>query len=263
MLDISILGGGWIGVPLGGKLAQKAYSVQISQSSKTPSILNSAIQLVDWRAEVQMTNQAWEPILNARKIIWTIPPRRKQNGDTFYLAVLSDLVRLINQGKYQQVIFLSSTSVYKAENKVVNEESPLELNMMSQAEQIVKGIKCPTLILRLGGLMGGERFVSKYYTGKQVPAANHPVNYVHRADVLEIISQCIQVELTGIFNVVAPGHPIKSELVKLECDRRGLALPVDYLEDRQATKVVSSEKLIQALNYSFQYPDPLSFPIEN
>lgn len=263
MFDISILGGGWIGVPLAEKLASMAYSLQISQSSQTKTIQNPAIKLIQWRAEVNMPEPTWESILHAKTIIWTIPPRRKINGDHFYLDVLRDFVRILNQKKYQQVIFLSSTSVYKAENSLVNEESALEGNLMSQAEDILQRIQNPLLILRLGGLMGGERYVAKYYAGKKVPAANHPVNYVHRTDVLEIISQCISSQLTGTYNVVAPQHPIKSELVKLECDRRGLELPLEYLEDKEATKVVSSDKLIQAIPYSFQYPDPLLFPIEN
>lgn len=263
MFDISILGGGWIGVPLAEKLSQKGYSVQISQSSQIKTIQNPSIKLVQWRAEVNSTNEAWESILDAQTIIWTIPPRRKVNGDHFYLDVLQDFVRLLNQKTYQQVIFLSSTSIYQAENSLVHEESALENNLMFQAEQILQGVQCPLLLLRLGGLMGGERYVAKYYTGKKVPAANHPVNYVHRADVLEIIAQSIKSQLNGTFNVVAPQHPIKSELVKMECERRGLVLPVEYLEDKEATKVISSDKLIQALNYSFQYSDPLLFPIEN
>ncbi|CAM4157986.1 hypothetical protein EWU23_06110 [Cytophagaceae bacterium 50C-KIRBA] len=263
MFDISILGGGWIGVPLAEKLASLGYSVQISQSSQTKTIQNPAIKLIQWRAEANLPEQAWETILNAKTIIWTIPPRRKENGDHFYLEVLRDFVRLINERTYQQVIFLSSTSIYQAENKLVNEESALENNLMSQAEGILQEIQSPLLILRLGGLMGGERYVAKYYAGKRVPAANHPVNYVHRADVLEIISQSTKNLLKGIYNVVAPKHPIKSELVKSECHRRSLDSPVEYLEDQEAIKWVSSDKLIQALNYTFQYPDPLEFPIEN
>ena len=76
MFDISILGGGWIGVPLAEKLSQKGYSVQISQSSQTKTIQNPTIKLVQWRAEVNSPNEAWESILDAKTIIWTIPPRR-------------------------------------------------------------------------------------------------------------------------------------------------------------------------------------------
>ncbi|MHA8070320.1 hypothetical protein V7S77_00245 [Aquirufa ecclesiirivi] len=263
MFDISILGGGWVGIPLAEKLAKQGYSVQISQSSQTENIQNPHIKLIQWRAEVNSALEAWESILNANTIIWTIPPRRKVNGDHFYQDVLRDFVRLLNQKSYQQVIFLSSTSVYQAENNLVTEESTLENNLMTQAEEILQGIQSPLLILRLGGLMGGERYVAKYYAGKLVPSANHPVNYVHRSDVLEIISQGNKNQLQGIYNVVAPQHPIKSDVVKSECGRRGLPLPLEYLDDKEAIKVVSSDKLIQALNYSFQYPDPLSFPIEN
>ena len=263
MFDISILGGGWVGVPLAEKLASLGYSVKISQSSQTKSIQNPHISLVDWRAELNLPEPAWESILEAKTIIWAIPPRRKVNGDDFYKNVLADFVRLLNQKTYQQVIFLSSTSVYKAENSLVNEDSALENNLMSQAEKILHEIQSPLLLLRLGGLMGGERYVAKYYTGKAVPAANNAVNYVHRADVLEIINQSITCQLRGIYNVVAPQHPIKAELVKSECQQRGLDLPLEYLEDKDACKVVSSDKLIQALNYSFQYPDPLLFPVEN
>lgn len=263
MFDISILGGGWVGVPLAENLAQKGYLVQISQSSQTQSIQNKAIHVEAWRADVNLSQQAWEPILQAKILIWTIPPRRKQHGDTFYLDVLTDFVRLVNQRKYQQVIFLSSTSIYKSENKAVDEESPVEFNLMNQAEQLINQIKSPVLILRLGGLMGGERYVAKYYAGKQVPAANHLVNYVHRSDVLQIIHGCIQVSLADTCNVVAPLHPVKADLVKEECQRRKLNMPLDYIESSEPMKWVSSQKIIQALNYTFQYPDPMLFPIEN
>ena len=262
-LHISILGGGWIGVPLAETLVAKGYSVQMSQSSQSSLIQNKEIRLLSWRAEPHMSDQSWQPMLDADILIWTIPPRRKEYGDTFYLEIITDFIRLANKRKYQKIIFLSSTSVYKSVHGVVDEQSEVEDNMMSQAEKIFMELQSPWLILRLGGLMGGNRFVAKYYSGKTIPAANHPVNYVHRVDVLEIIFQSLFPSIIGIYNVVAPFHPIKSELVFKECEMRNLPKPQGSIEDAEPAKIVSSDKIIGALKYTFQYPDPLWFPLEN
>ena len=69
---------------------------------------------------------------------------------------------------------------------------------MAKAEAIVSSSKVPYLILRLAGLMGGDRYVAKYFSGKRNDGANCPINYVHKDDVVALIALAAEKIDSGI-----------------------------------------------------------------
>lgn len=259
-MQISIFGGGWVGNPLAKNLARLGHSVKVSKSSFRKIELNENLWELDWKAEVNQSAEYWEPMCDSEVHIWTIPPRRKVNSEEFYLGVIRDWIQQINPNKVKKVIFLSSTSVYQNNNAWVNEESEVDLgSLMFQAEQIIASASCASIVLRLGGLMGEERYVAKYFSGKIMDGGDCPVNYVHQKDVLAILERVVFDLDSGTYNVVAPEHPSKKEVGDADCERRNMPKAIWNPGVCTSFKLVSSEKLVQALGYSFLEPNPLRF----
>lgn len=101
--------------------------------------------------------------------------------------------------------------------------------------------------------MGDDRYLSKY-----INFSNHNLNtianHIHYKDVIKVINQIIENNISSsIFNVVAPIHPTKLEILDVEINNKQQSA-----EDRKG-KTISSEKLINKLNYDFIYPNPIYF----
>jgi nucleoside-diphosphate-sugar epimerase len=259
-MQISIFGGGWVGNPLAVLLAQKGYVIKVSFSSYRLLPESANIIALDWKAMMHQSKEHWDLMCDSDIQIWTIPPRRKENSKEFYLGVIKDWVQHINPSKVKKIIFLSSTSVYQNNNDSVNESSDLdESSLITQAEKIIYQAPCPSIVLRLGGLMGEERYVAKYFSGKIMDGGECPVNYVHQKDVLAILERTIKDLDSGIYNVVAPEHPCKKAVADADCERRNLPKANWNPGECPSFKLVSSEKLINELGYEFLAPDPLYF----
>lgn len=171
-------------------------------------------------------------------LVIAIPPREN------YLEVLTLSIEKIDIST--QVIFLSSTSFYDAKEMVV------------KGEMLIKELVNEVLILRLSGLMGYNRIAGKYTAGK-TKAHDAKVNYVHRDDVLKVIKLCIEKEIrTETFNVTAPLHPKQSEIYTHNAKKFGWENTY-FSSYALKGKVVSSNKLVEYLEYEFLKPNPLEF----
>lgn len=154
------------------------------------------------------------------------------------------------------IIFTSSSSVYKGYDTEVTEESIIrQSTLQRQAEELLLASHKNVLILRLGGLMGDDRIAGKW---KGVASfTDGPVNYIHKDDVIHIISELIAKNiLKGIFNLIAPQHPLRSEVHKKNSQDFGFELG-SFEEVHQ--RVVNADKIIKTLEYTFIHPNPLTF----
>lgn len=231
-----------------------------TRSSKLAPFNHPNLHYIDWRLDLNIPQTNWHPLIDAEIQLWSIPPRAKSQGEQFYVDCLSEWISRLPKNTERKLIFLSSTSVYASSNNIITEDSEvLENSLIHQAEKIIQNSGHENLILRLGGLMGADRFVGKYYTGKQVDRANGPVNYVHQEDAVQFTFGAIKHQLTGIYNIVAPEHPTRKEVVLESCRKHQLPPPVSFNENEDASKIISSEKISKALKLDFKHPNPLHF----
>lgn len=259
-MNISIYGAGWLGNPLALLLAENKYAVWATQSSQYTPFNHPNLNYLSWRAKLGENISYWKPLIDAEIQVWSIPPRIRQQGEDFYVEILAEWVTHLKQSQPRKIVFLSSTSVYASSDKIITEDSEtLKESIISQAEQIILDAGCDYLILRLGGLMGADRYVAKYYSGKNVDRADGPVNYVHQEDAVAFTFSAIHQNLSGIYNIVAPEHPIRKEVVLANCLKHQLPPPIQFNENEDAPKIISSEKISKALSMSFQHPNPLYF----
>lgn len=259
---ISILGCGWLGLPLGKHLANNGYLVKGTTTSETkiPLLQEAGIESHLLRFTPQPDGE-FAPLLATDVLIICIPPRAGQFGDAFHPQQIEAIAKALLPST-AAIIYISSTSVYPENNQEITENDGVIHNLpLITAENSLKNVDIPLTILRCGGLMGYDRIPGKYFIGKTVTTGEIPVNFVHRDDVIGIIEQVINQSCWGeTFNVVAPEHPVRRDIYLKNAEQFGWQAPtfVDGAEPIPF-KIINADKLTKKLGYRFQYPNPLNF----
>ncbi|UIR57166.1 GDP-L-fucose synthase [Sphingobacterium sp. SRCM116780] len=172
-------------------------------------------------------------------------------------------VSLFLQGlTYRKVIFLSSIGIYPDVSKEIDEYTFPEEELQEKlllAEKVMS--QFPNRhIYRLGGLFGQSRIFAKYFQNKVCTTGGQLANFIHIEDVANLITQGFDGQLTQeIYNVVAPEHPLKKEVILASALKYGFELPSSFDDQDSFQKVVTGERLQNDLNYTFNYKSPLDF----
>lgn len=171
-----------------------------------------------------------------------------------YLQSLKKFSYLISDNT--TVILMSSTSVYREFDKEVDEESSItKIALQREAEMLMEELNKKLIILRLGGLMGEDRISGRWKSASSF--SDSFVNYIHRDDVIGITKELILCNVnSGIYNLVAPLHPLRSDVHKKNSKAFGFELGTF---EGKSNRVVNSQKIIDKINYTFLHPDPLKF----
>lgn len=265
---VSIIGCGWLGLPLAKELVRSGYRVKGSTTSPEKEVLlrQEGIDAYWLQLNPEPVGKLDE-LLQADTLLIDVPPKAGKFGDDFHPKQIQHLIPAIQQSALKHIIYVSSTSVYPAQSKTVTETDVVWPEQSSapalvRTEQTIQE-QLPdriVTILRCGGLMGYDRIPGKYIAGKTVDSGAVPVNYLHRDDALGISKQLILQKIAGVFNAVAPGHPAREAIYRKSCADFGYALPTFVEPDKPVPyKVISPQKLIDTIVYAFTYPDPLAF----
>jgi hypothetical protein len=167
-----------------------------------------------------------------------IPPRGN------YVEVLEQTLSKIDCRT--QVILLSSISFYDGKSSVV------------EGENVIQTLHENTVILRLGGLMGYDRIAGKYTAGK-VLTADSRTNYIHRDDVLGIITSLIKYEVINeVFDAVAPIQSTKKKIFSQNAHVFGFE-ETEFLGGDEVGKRLNPTKLCNTLGYVFLKKDVHEF----
>ncbi|MEF9478615.1 hypothetical protein OWR28_13740 [Chryseobacterium sp. 1B4] len=80
------------------------------------------------------------------------------------------------------------------------------------------------------------------------------MNHIHYADISGIISEMMEQKAEAkLYNVTAPIHPAKSQVINAQKD-----IPDEEEFEVKGKKIISS-KLVSELDYVFLHPDPRKF----
>lgn len=256
MKRISILGCGWLGLPLGAELAKNGFLVKGSTTrrEKKNEIQKQGITpfIIDLNSKLSPASEFFDTDI----LIVTIPPGNAPETKN-YFAQLEKIISHSENGSVKNTIFISSTSVYPSLNKEVKEsdasESALTRSGISllQAEALFS--QPENTIIRFAGLVGENRHPGRWFAGRQgLKGGNLPINMIHLEDCIGIISAIIDGDHWGeIFNACAQDHPLKKEYYQKMAKDLGLALPDFEEEDSSGWKVVSSKYLVNKTGYAF------------
>lgn len=264
---ISILGCGWLGLPLGKFLISKGFSVKGSVTDTNKFEILSDAGISPYRIVLNETVAIVvdQTFFDCDVLIISIPPRRTSHIERIFPAKIAQLIPFILESGLSNVLFISSTSVYPDKNQLAKEDDTLVPDKESGralllAENLLNNLTdFQTTILRFGGLIGADRNPARFLQKSTVPVPNSPVNLIHQDDCIGIISAIIEQDLWGeTLNASSPEHPLKKDFYSRAAQISGLPEPL-ISEKPEAYKIVDSSKLIRLLNYRFKYQSPIDY----
>ncbi|MEH6764149.1 MAG: NAD(P)H-binding protein [Aequorivita antarctica] len=261
---IAIAGLGWLGQPLGYRLASLGYTVKGSVTTIEKATLLQQNGFDVYPVEISengIEGEIQALLNNADCLMIMIPPGLRKNTGADYVLKMAHLLVAINESDVSKIILVSSTSVYDdSQGNVteINDPRPETIagKQLRQVEELfINSEELQTTIVRFGGLIGGTRQPAKYLAGrKDLSDGNAPVNLIHREDCINILVEILKQDAFGkIFNAVNPNHPRKSDYYIQKAEELGLELP-SFAENStdEVYKQVDSENLKMILNYSFK-----------
>ncbi len=261
-MNVSVLGCGWLGLPLATELASRGHHVRGSVTQVDKLKVLAAAGIKGHRLELipELTGDT-EGFFDADVLVITLPPKRREpDAETRYPAQVAAVLRAIPESAH--IVFTGSTSVYPDLGRAVT-EADADGDISASGRAILAAEKLlgarNATILRLAGLYGYDRQPGRRLAGRDVSGGDTPVNLVHRDDVLGALLSVIERGVEDItLNVCAPQHPTRQAVYTRQAERSGLAPPRFTEPHLQGYKLVSSEALQTALGFTFLYPDPLA-----
>lgn len=266
MAKISIVGAGWLGLPLGAELVREGHEVTgtTTREDNIARLKEKGLKAKIFRSG-EATEADFDEVAECDILLVTAPPRGSEKDYGSFLGRLSLAAKNKGAG---QLIYTSATSVYPDKNAVVTEKdaemivSPHSgIRLLAMENTIREHFGAEANTVRLGGLFGPGRDPARWMSGRQnASGADSPVNMIHLVDCIGAITALINAKTQGqTYNAVAPIHPTRRDFYALACAASGLQ-PPQWNSHAKPWKKVSAEKLITELKYSFTYPDPsLSF----
>jgi nucleoside-diphosphate-sugar epimerase len=262
-----------LGLPLAKALLENGFSVKGSTTSneKLSVLQNSGIQpyLINLpplsKGEGDETIETF--IKGSKTLIIDIPPKLRGISNEDFVGKIQILIPFIEKSAVENVLFISSTSVYGEDNSVVTEETSAHPETESgrqllQAEQLLKSNpNFKTTVLRFGGLIGEDRHPIRILAGKKnLNNPNDHINLIHQKDcigiILKIICHTEPVEVWDeTFNAVAPFHPSRKEYYTQKAIDLNLELPEFNYEMPTFGKTILSFKVETILGYTFIKPN--------
>lgn len=273
MKQISILGCGWLGLPLAKRLIQKGHLVNGSTTSENKlAILKEAgINPFLVTLEIESISENIIDFLAESEIlIIDIPPklgRKPADLETAakmeFVQKIKNLIPFIENSTVSNVIFVSSTSVYGDQNETITEqttaipETESGRQLLISENILLENKNFKTTILRFGGLIGEDRQPVKFLAGKEnLENGDAPVNLIHQNDCIKIIEEIInQSKWNDVFNASAPFHPTREDFYTQKAKDLNLVLPKFSSQKSNIKKIISSEKVETVLNYKFRLED--------
>jgi nucleoside-diphosphate-sugar epimerase len=266
MTQISILGCGWLGLPLAKALLENGFSVNGSTTSsdKLSTLENSGIQPFLIALESNSIAGDIKTFLDASKtLIIDIPPKLRGNSKEDFVGKIKTVIPFIEKSTIENVLFISSTSVYGEDNSLITEETELNPETESgkqlvQTEQLLQSNpNFKTTILRFGGLIGEDRHPVKFLAGREnLENPEAPINLIHQDDCIGIILEILrQNSWNETFNAVSPFHPSRSAYYTKKAKDLDLVPPEFNYENPTFGKTILSDKVENVLGYTFAKPN--------
>ncbi|SDW05090.1 SDR family oxidoreductase [Flavobacterium degerlachei] len=269
MKQISILGCGWLGLPLAKALVEKNIKVKGSTTSveKLSILENEGIQAFLLALDSESAPDALPAFFEGSgTLIIAIPPKlRGKNKDysgansNSFVKKIANLLPLLEQSSIQNLLFISSTAVYGDANATVDEDTkPIPVTesgkqLLAIENLLMENSHFKTTILRFGGLIGKDRHPARFLAGKEnADNPEAPINLIHQDDCIGIIIKILETNTWGeILNAVTPYHPTREQYYTQKAVELNLVPPTFNHTNPSTGKTILSDKLIEMLDYTF------------
>ncbi len=265
MTQISILGCGWLGLPLAKSFLQNGFLIKGSTTSLEKISLLESEGITPYLVrleEQQISASVADFLAHSQILIINIPPKLRGGSTENFVAKITTLLPFIENSTVEKVLFVSSTSVYGEDNEFVSEVTVLNPDteggrQLAIVENILqKNSRFQTTILRFGGLISDDRNPVRFLSGRvNIENPDTPINLIHQDDCIGIIEKIIALNSWDeTYNAVAPFHPTRQEYYTQKATELNLALPKFAALNTIVGKTILNNKVIEVLDYSFIKP---------
>ena len=261
-MNISILGCGWLGLPLAIELIAKGHIVKGSTTSREKMVKLSAEGIIPYQIKLfeEGIQGDISSFLNGTEVlIIDIPPGLRKDPTENFIAKIGRLKDHVDKSSIQHLIFVSSTAVFedREDFPVYTEEdepngAQANSEQLKGAEKLLLSENFKTSIVRFGGLFGPGRHPVNYLSGrKHIKDPNGPVNLIHLDDCLGLINAILESGITGIIHGVHPDHPTKKVYYKSVATDKNLAIPEFDEFTTSKGKIITSVRVEEELGFTF------------
>jgi nucleoside-diphosphate-sugar epimerase len=267
-MTISIIGLGWLGMPLATAFQQAGAMVKGSTTNaeKKRMLEKKGFTGEQLILDPEIKGPIPENLFNTDLLFINIPPSSRSKPYSYHPKQIEVLKNIAMEHGIKKIIYISSTSIYPSKNQLAKESDFLDPDntghpAIFQAEQILwKNKNYDLSVIRFGGLLGDNRIPGKYFSGKKLVSGHPPVNYIHREDAVRAVIWLYEKKLWNeTYNIVSPKHPKKREVFEKNAAEMGFPPPVSYEDpESKAWKEISVDKWLDT-GFQFVYDDPLDF----
>ncbi|MDA9555472.1 SDR family oxidoreductase [Pelobium sp.] len=269
---ISVLGCGWLGLPLAKALKSAGFYVKGSTTAANKLEILASAHIDPFLVQLNpnLEGDDIQLFLDADLLIINIPPGRHQGLESNYVDKMRHVANAVAASPIKKLIFVSSSSVYPENNAEVTEETEINSQSTSalslfNAEEVFRNLaELQTTVIRMSGLIGPNRHPGRFFGGKEnIPNGLAPVNLIHLNDCIGIIKIVIEKGIWGeTLNACSPNHPTKMDFYSLASEKYNQS-KAQFIPERQEFKIVSSQKLIAQYGYQYQHPNLMDWLLQS
>ncbi|WP_417884767.1 NAD(P)H-binding protein [Zunongwangia sp.] len=264
-MQISILGCGWLGFPLGKQLVDENYSLKGSSTSahKIHDLANAKITPYKLQLFEDGIMGDMDAFLSGSSVlIIDVPPGLRKNPELNFTKKIEKCIPYIENSGIKNIIFISSTSVFQdteaiqtyTEEDTPNGTSEAGRQLYNCEKLLQENSNFSTTIIRFGGLISNDRHPVTMLSGKiNLKNGDAPVNLIRREDCINLISKIIENDEFGtVFNAAYPEHPSKAEYYAKEAKSRNIKAPEYSQNQISRGKIISSVNL-EKIGFDFEH----------
>lgn len=266
---ISVIGCGWLGLPLAKSLLLDGHTVKGSTTQESKLSELELLGIIPYILNIDGSKLICsdESLFDCDILYINIPPRRKRKDVEYkYPEEIEVILNKVGNSDVDKIIFISSTSVYPSISADIDETMSVKPatasgRALAKAEPLVSQTSRTSIILRLAGLVGPNRNPGTWFQGRtNILNGTCPVNMVHLEDCIAISKIIINSNIIddNIYNVCADLHPTRENFYTIQSRKSGLSAP-DFIKSCNTERRISNNKLKRDFSYEYIYPDPLLF----
>lgn len=265
MKTISILGCGWLGLPLAVSFIGEGYTVKGSTTHKEKAKRLSQKGIDSFLIALTQNNIEGDIgafLNNSKTLIVNIPPGMRKNPSESFAQKIEKLIPFIEKSTVTQVVFISSTSVYGNASGVITEDTqpqPVTASareILLSEQSLLDNTNFKTTVIRFGGLIGTDRHPITFLSGKRdIKNPQGNINLIHQNDCIGIIKKVIEKNVwSTTINAVYPSHPTRKAYYTTKAKELSIA-PPEFDETTSSTeRIIKSNLIEQQLGYRFKFP---------
>lgn len=258
-LTFLILGCGWVGEAFGKEMRKRGHQVYATttRTDKCHRLNDDGIYafIMDFENPATLTDlpTRFDYVVTSVPAVRSLDSIRVQRR-------FENITRFLGTIGFRKNIFLSSIGIYPDISGEFTEEAIVSgTSNLAIAERYILN-NDRTTVYRLGGLFGANRVFAKYFQDRCCTTGDQKANFIHLFDLIELMYLGFTHLLKErLYNIVAPEHPIKRDVILASANKYGFNLPSSFEDSDSYQKIVRGDKITKELQYTFLLPSPLLF----